>query len=237
MITAYSLPGANPGRTLCGRGSKWQHCAVVVGNPGAGKTQWALSHFNDGKGALFVCQMDDLQAYKPEKFGRIVFDDMLSKHLLVSTQKHLLDWKDPRTINCRYFNAEIPAKTKKIFTCNWDAFPFKDDDAAIAYRIFNVELDNGTKSRRDKLPQCTPLSKAKPARNNILAMLQPRGAQPGDGEGDVAEELFDHLDEDSFGHMQPAPMPAPQESADTGGAESSRRQVGKGEQAMKRARS
>lgn len=202
-----------------------------------GKRNGRISHFNDGKGALFVCQMDDLQAYKPEKFGRIVFDDMLSKHLPVSTQKHLLDWKDPRTINCRYFNAEIPAKTKKIFTCNWDAFPFKEDDAAIADRIFKVELDKGTKSRRDKPPQCTPLSKAKPAPNHIPAMFQPRGAQPGDGEGDVAEELFDHLDEDSFGHMQPAPMPAPQESADTGGAGNSKQQDGKGEQGIKRARS
>ena len=31
----------------------WQHSVVVVGNAGIGKTQWAMSHFND-KGCLFV---------------------------------------------------------------------------------------------------------------------------------------------------------------------------------------
>ena len=103
--------------------------------------------------------------------------------------------------------------------------------------LFKVELDKGTKSMRDKPPQCTALTKAKPAPNNIPAMFQPPGAQPGDGEGDVAEELFHHLGENTFGHVQPAPMPARQESADTGGAESSRQQVGKGEKAIKRARS
>ena len=144
MIGKKTIPFEHP---------DWQQSAVVIGNPGIGKTQWALSHFNDGKGALLVTEMDDLLAYSEGEFDGIVFDDMSFKTLDVSKQKHLLDWDQERTIRCRYSDAVIPAHTKKIFTCNWDAWPFNHSDDAIDERIYNIETDRNKGTKRGRAPQ------------------------------------------------------------------------------------
>jgi hypothetical protein len=114
---------------------KWQHVSIVCGNPGIGKTRWALSHFNEGLGALFCTHIDDVRAFNPKRFGGIVFDDLSFAHLPICTQKYLCDWVDGRTIHCRYSNAWIPAKTKKIFTCNFGQIPLDMNDSAVNTRV------------------------------------------------------------------------------------------------------
>lgn len=148
---------------------KWQHCAVVIGNAGIGKTQWALSHFND-KGALFVTHLDDLKAYDEMRFDGIVFDDMCFTQQPLQSQKYLLDWEDDRTIHLRYSNARIPAKTRKIFTCNWGEFPFDETNTAVMDRAFIVETDKSKVSQRGKPPPCAvyrSTSRSRSPRRNV----------------------------------------------------------------------
>ena len=125
----------------------WQHSVVVVGNAGIGKTQWAMSHFND-KGCLFVTHLDDLKAWDPDRYDGIVFDDMSFLQLPLQTQKYLCDWNDSRTIHCRYTNAQIPPRTRKIFTCNWGEFPFDLGNTAVMDRLYVIETDKNRGSRR-----------------------------------------------------------------------------------------
>ena len=125
----------------------WQHSVVVVGNAGIGETQWAMSHFND-KGCLFVTHIDDLKAWDPDRYDGIVFDDMSFLQLPLQTQKYLCDWNDKRTIHCRYSNAQIPARTRKIFTCNWGEFPFDLGNTAVMDRLYVIETDKNRGSRR-----------------------------------------------------------------------------------------
>ena len=68
-----TMVGAIGKKSIPFGGAKWQQSAVVVGNLGIGKTQWALSHFNEGKGALLVTEIDDLLAYCQSEFDGIVF--------------------------------------------------------------------------------------------------------------------------------------------------------------------
>ncbi len=36
---------------------RWKHSAIVIGNAGVGKSQYALAHFNDGLGALSLSKI------------------------------------------------------------------------------------------------------------------------------------------------------------------------------------
>jgi len=126
----------------------WNHSVVVVGNAGIGKTEWALAHF---KSPLLVNCIDKLRAFCPVKFDGIVFDDMSFKHWPVESQIHITDWTQGRDINCRYFNGFIPAFTKKIFTCNWDRFPFADD-SAVNDRLCVIETDKELVTMRKRPP-------------------------------------------------------------------------------------
>ena len=95
---------------------------MLVGNPDTGKTQWAMLHF-ETKGCLFVTHVDDLKAWDFDRHDGIVFDDMAFTQMPLQAQKYLLDWKDDWTIHCRYAKAHIPAKARKVLTCNWGEFP------------------------------------------------------------------------------------------------------------------
>lgn len=109
-----------------------KYSVIFQGEPGTGKTQFALSHFNH---ALCVTHMDDLRQFDPEVHDGIVFDDMDFNHLPRSTQIFLADADIARTIHCRYENAVIPPKTKKIFTTNLESLCFSCDDGAIKRRL------------------------------------------------------------------------------------------------------
>jgi len=108
---------------------------MVVGPPGTGKTQYALSHFNK---PLFVTHMDDLKNFHQRVHDGIVFDDMNFKHLPRNSQIHLVDQDHGRSIHVRYGTARIPKRTKKIFTCNYSCVDMDDD--AIARRVTVTEV-------------------------------------------------------------------------------------------------
>ena len=112
----------------------WQHTAVVMGNPGCGKTQWALAHF---KNPLLITRLDELEwAFKwfdqSKRFDGIVFRNCVVAQQPFECQKHLADWNDPYR--------GIPAETRKIFTCSWDTFLFTRHPA-VMNRLCVIELD------------------------------------------------------------------------------------------------
>lgn len=106
------------------RGCDFETSECVIGDSGTGKTQYALSHFDN---ALLVSHMDDLKDFKEGVHDGIVFDDMDFKHLPRTAQIHLTDTDLRRSIHCRYAVVSIPKNTKKIFTAN--EYPFIDDPA------------------------------------------------------------------------------------------------------------
>lgn len=126
----------------------WNHSVVLQGNAGIGKTEWALAHFER---PLLVNHVDKLKSYHPEVYDGIVFDDVGFTHWPVESQIHITDWTQPRDIHCRFFNGVIPARTRKIFCCNWERFPFTQD-AAVMDRLCVIETDKSLKSQRKKPP-------------------------------------------------------------------------------------
>ncbi len=91
-------------------------CIFLGGLSGTGKTQFSLAHF---KNPLLVSNWDDLRKFDPDFNDGIVLDDIDLSRLTKSELINLTDWEVDRTIKCRYSNAEIPAKTRKIFTSNY----------------------------------------------------------------------------------------------------------------------
>lgn len=91
-----------------------EKAVLMWGDTHLGKTEFALAHF---KNPLLVRHIDDLKKLRPQHDG-IVFDDMSFTHWPKDNVKHLLDWNRTSTIHCRFSNAKIPAKTKKIFCSN-----------------------------------------------------------------------------------------------------------------------
>lgn len=111
------------------------YSVVVIGRTGLGKTSWGLKHIP--KPALLVTHMDDLRKYDMNYHRGIVFDDMSFDHTPVTAQIHIVDWSLDRSIHCRYGCATIPARTRKIFTCN--KMPFTEE-AAILRRIKLINM-------------------------------------------------------------------------------------------------
>lgn len=116
---------------------------VIEGEPGTGKTQYALAHFER---PLLVSHIDKLLEFNPDYHDGIVFDDMDFSHWHRTHQIHLVDWSNSREIHCRYRVAKIPKFTIKVFVCN--DFPFKRD-AAILRRITTVFFDTDTDTDTD----------------------------------------------------------------------------------------
>lgn len=89
---------------------------LITGPSDIGKTQFALSHFQN---PLVCSHIDALKRLHPDHDG-IVFDDMSFKHWPVESVIHLLDRDLERQLNVRYGTVIIPANTVKIFTHNSD---------------------------------------------------------------------------------------------------------------------
>lgn len=104
---------------------------ILVGESGCGKTSYAKSLYPRG---LLVSHIDDLLRFDPNRHTAILFDDMSFVHMPRTSQIHLVDQDDDRSIHCRYACAHIPANTVKIFTTNVrDIFDL--NDAAIKRRV------------------------------------------------------------------------------------------------------
>lgn len=99
---------------------------VVHGEPGIGKTKFALSHFEH---PLLISTIDDLKLISMRTDG-LVFDDAVfnnphSRGLSPEEMTHLLDVEHNRSISARYNDARIPKGMPRIFTTNsrmndWD---------------------------------------------------------------------------------------------------------------------
>jgi len=90
---------------------------VITGVSGAGKTQFALSHFQK---PLLCSHSEDLKKLRPKYHDGIVFDDMTFSHWPPQSCIHLLDMELPRSINVKYGSVNIPAKLPRFFTSNRD---------------------------------------------------------------------------------------------------------------------
>lgn len=105
---------------------------IIWGKAGTGKTEFAKALM---PGALLVSHLDDLRLFEKEKYSGIIFDDMCFTHLPRTSQIHLVDSDNGRSIHCRYQTAWIPRNTKKIFTTNEQNGEVVDlNDPAIARR-------------------------------------------------------------------------------------------------------
>jgi len=111
---------------------------IIWGEPGIGKTQFALAHF---KNPLMVSHMDDLTKLTSAHDG-IVFDDMAFTHIPRTGQIHLVDQDFTRSIHVRYTTAQIPKGMKRVFTTNVEGGRIMDiDDGAIDRRINVLHLN------------------------------------------------------------------------------------------------
>lgn len=111
----------------------WTKTNILLGPAGCGKTEFAKAHFDN---PLFVTHIDDLLDF--DGHDGIIFDDMSFTHMPRTAQIHILDQDNPRSIHCRYSCAPIPARTKKIITCNELCVNMSDE--AIARRVNLIEV-------------------------------------------------------------------------------------------------
>lgn len=93
----------------------WSKTQILWGESGIGKTEFACAVL---PGALMVSHMDDLKNFDKDYHSGIIFDDVDIKHFPRTSQIHLLDQTQDRSIHIRYACAFIPKGTKKIFTTN-----------------------------------------------------------------------------------------------------------------------
>ena len=105
---------------------------ILVGPTGCGKTSWAKT--NSPKPSLFIRHLDTLAEFKPGFHKSIIFDDISCIHMPRQQQLFLVDSFDNATIHIRYRTVQIPAGTKRIFTCNDGFVPVNLDDPAIKRR-------------------------------------------------------------------------------------------------------
>lgn len=103
---------------------------VIVGEAGIGKTTWAKQTMP--KPLLFVSHLEDLRKFKPGFHQSILFDDVSITHLPITSQIHLVDQENPRSIHVRYGTIRMPAGVPKCFTCN--SFPICLEHPAIKRR-------------------------------------------------------------------------------------------------------
>ena len=114
----YKLSDFNIPRTFIEwlRRHKSKLTCVIIGPSGKGKTQLALSAFNN---PLLVSHTDNLKELTDSHDG-IVFDDMNFSHWPRESVIHLTDLEETRGINVKGDVANIPAKLPRIITSNKD---------------------------------------------------------------------------------------------------------------------
>lgn len=119
--------------------NRWDETKVLIlwGDTGLGKT--SMAKILVPKPALMVSHLDDLKKFRSGYHKGIIFDDVSIKHLPETSQIHLLDSFDTRSIHVRYGTVTIPKDTPKIFTCN--EFPVSKIPA-IERRIQAIRVTN-----------------------------------------------------------------------------------------------
>lgn len=105
---------------------------VIVGDKGAGKTQWA-KHYCDYQGGFLFCKgsLDALKHYNGQPW--IIFDDIrVEDYPQMKCWSEVFDVCDGGGVKMRHKDAQIPPGVKKIWLCNQDRFPIPD----IGGRVF-----------------------------------------------------------------------------------------------------
>lgn len=130
----------------------------LSGKTGTGKTQWSVHQF---RAPLIVSQWDDLKTFDRRRHDGIVFDDISFGNLEREHAIAITDWEVDRSIKCRFTNAFIPAKTRKIFCTNQtfeEYFPY-DPHNAIRRRISKIINVQGPtfKKRRTEAIDVAPV--------------------------------------------------------------------------------
>lgn len=115
---------------------------LLWGVNNAGKTQFALAHFNS---PLLVSNVDDFNKFQEGYHDGIVVDDIDFSHWPPTALIHLLDVECDRTIKCRYRDAVIPAGTPRFFTSNskWalsSPHSNPEQELAIERRLYKLEI-------------------------------------------------------------------------------------------------
>lgn len=123
---------------------EWNHklTLLIVGEAGIGKTTWAKQMMP--RPILFVSHLEDLRKFKMNYHKSILFDDVSITHMPLTSQIHIVDTENPRSIHVRYGTVRIPAGVPKVFTSN--TFPVTSEYPAIKRRTqflscFKDDLD------------------------------------------------------------------------------------------------
>lgn len=111
---------------------------LVIGRPGIGKTGWAMQIMP--RPCLLVKHIDCLRHFDASKHKSILFDDCEFGHLPRPTQLQLCDWENQVQIHVRYGVACIPAHIPRLFLCNPNHEPFKQDDAIQGRRLQVINI-------------------------------------------------------------------------------------------------
>lgn len=90
-----------------------EYTYLLHGEPGTGKTSYALAHFRK---PLLVSNIEDLRNL--EDHDGVVFDDMSFTHWPTTAQIHLVDVANTRSIHARYSNVKLKKGLKRIITTN-----------------------------------------------------------------------------------------------------------------------
>lgn len=85
------------------------------GSSNTGKTTWAVHQFER---PLLISELDELRYFDKDVYDGIIFDDVSFHNCTTESLIHILDWDFTRNIRCRYYNATIPAHTRKIICSN-----------------------------------------------------------------------------------------------------------------------
>lgn len=95
----------------------WTKTIVLAGEAGIGKTEFAIANIRN---PLLCKDINDLRAFDPTVHGGIVFDDMDDwvHNTSREIQIQILEQARPSSIRVLWGTANIPRKTKKIFTTN-----------------------------------------------------------------------------------------------------------------------
>lgn len=118
-------------------GEDYERVHILVGQAGIGKTEAAkyLLRKAGCQSILIVNRLDDLK--KLEHYDGFIWDeiDLQSSKKDREFQIGMCDMVEDRSFDARYHNVEIPAGTRRVFTCNFLARAIDYHDSAIARRV------------------------------------------------------------------------------------------------------
>lgn len=112
---------------------------ILIGNPGAGKTQWALNEFQN---PMLLRNLNGLKAFDKNLFDGVVIDDIDFTNVSRSDMLNLLEVEQPCSLRVLYGIAFLPANVPRIFCLNPGFESLNLDDGAIRRRVNVIRIVN-----------------------------------------------------------------------------------------------